>query len=238
MSLNTVIAFALLLKKITRKGSLGKKHFRNKLRKSNKPTDLNNISCSSSSDDEEDDEDLNVIQYNNNDYNLMNNSNKKSNSSIISPSIKSLQQHKHSSLKQPLEDFITIVHPPNIICDKLEQQEDEAITTTDSDEMTIVPTSREPSTTVMIRDFAYPMDSPLHYGKTLKPQYSSVSLSSPDFNGREARALFDFTPETEYELSLKTGQTIWVQYRQCPGWLIADVQDETGLIPESYVEFI
>ncbi|KAI8639513.1 hypothetical protein BD408DRAFT_349785, partial [Parasitella parasitica] len=65
-----------------------------------------------------------------------------------------------------------------------------------------------------------------------------VSLSSPDFNGRDARALFDFSPETEYEIGLKAGQSIWVQYRQCPGWLIADVQDETGLIPESYVEFV
>ncbi|KAI8881977.1 hypothetical protein K501DRAFT_187835 [Backusella circina FSU 941] len=67
---------------------------------------------------------------------------------------------------------------------------------------------------------------------------SAISLSHPDFNGRDARALFDFTPETEYEIGLKAGQSIWVQYRQCPGWLIADVQDETGLVPESYVEFI
>ncbi|ORE08947.1 hypothetical protein BCV72DRAFT_202660, partial [Rhizopus microsporus var. microsporus] len=65
-----------------------------------------------------------------------------------------------------------------------------------------------------------------------------ISLSSPDFTGRDARALFDFIPETEYEIELKAGQIIWVQYRQCPGWLIADVHDQTGLVPESYVELI
>lgn len=72
---------------------------------------------------------------------------------------------------------------------------------------------------VVVRDFAYPPDSPLHFGRnalTALDNQSAVSLSSPDFNGRDARALFDFTPETEYEIVLKAGQTIWVQYRQCP----------------------
>ncbi|KAI7871332.1 hypothetical protein BDF14DRAFT_1719369, partial [Spinellus fusiger] len=64
-----------------------------------------------------------------------------------------------------------------------------------------------------------------------------LSLSSPDFTGRQARVLYDFCPETEYEIAIKAGDSIWVQYRQCPGWLIADVEDDTGLIPESYVEF-
>lgn len=279
MSLNTVIAFALLLKKITRKGSMGKKNFRNKMRKPKEATTpvatsraTHETSCSSSSDDEfedDDDEDnIHIIQYN--DYSLMNNNNKKSNSSIITaPSIKSLkQQQKHhsdmitmlsTSPSQQRKSLIALSSPdiavkhnstPVKVIDN--DDVDEAITTTeviDSDEITIVPTtvtdneesdneSCSSTQYVTIRDFAYPVDSPLHYGKTLKPQYSFVSLSSPDFNGREARALFDFTPETEYELPLKTGQTIWVQYRQCPGWLIADVQDDTGLIPESYVEFI
>lgn len=69
-----------------------------------------------------------------------------------------------------------------------------------------------------MRDFAYSMDSPLHYGKPdIKLENNStISLSSPEFNGRDARALFDFTPETEYEIALKAGQSIWVQYRQCP----------------------
>ncbi|KAI9279848.1 hypothetical protein BY458DRAFT_13526 [Sporodiniella umbellata] len=88
---------------------------------------------------------------------------------------------------------------------------------------------------IIVRDFAYPKDSGPYSGQY---QDSSVSLSSPDFNGREARALFDFVPETEYEIGLKAGQAIWVQYRQCPGWLIADVKDQTGLVPESYIEWM
>jgi hypothetical protein len=69
---------------------------------------------------------------------------------------------------------------------------------------------------VKIRDFAYPMDSPLHYGNHEINNQSTVSLSSPEFNGRDAKALFDFIPETEHEIALKAGQSVWVQYRQCP----------------------
>lgn len=69
---------------------------------------------------------------------------------------------------------------------------------------------------VIIRDFAYPKDSPLHFGNPLPNNQSMISLSSPDFNGRDARALFDFIPETEYEIGFKAGQLIWVQYRECP----------------------
>ncbi|KAG2229993.1 hypothetical protein INT48_007811 [Thamnidium elegans] len=153
---------------------------------------------------------------------------KKSNSSIISPSIKSIQ--KHVSL-QPLE----IINRTSSIILLPEEHVNTVVETvpiissSDNDDQKYL---------VTVRDFAYPIDHPHHFGKTLKPKHSTISLSSPDFNGRDARALFDFTPETEYELPLKQGQLLWVQYRQCPGWLVADVQDETGLIPETYIEFI
>ncbi|KAG2225990.1 hypothetical protein INT45_002456 [Circinella minor] len=92
---------------------------------------------------------------------------------------------------------------------------------------------------VTVRDFAYSESSPLHHGEPLEElRLSQISLSSSEFTGRQARALYDFTPETEYEIGMKAGDAVWVQYRQCPGWLIADVMDETGLVPESYVEFI
>lgn len=44
---------------------------------------------------------------------------------------------------------------------------------------------------------------------------SEVSLSSSEFTGRQAKALFDFEPESESECALRTGDIIWVQYRQC-----------------------
>ncbi|KAI9299460.1 hypothetical protein BJ944DRAFT_172352, partial [Cunninghamella echinulata] len=65
-----------------------------------------------------------------------------------------------------------------------------------------------------------------------------ISLSSTRFNGRQARALYDFIPETDYEMTMNAGQSVWIQYRQCDGWLMAEIGDETGLVPESYIEFI
>lgn len=147
---------------------MGKKHFRNKMRKPKEATipaatsrATHETSCSSSSDDEFEDDDeednIHIIQYN--DYNLMNNNNKKSNSSIITaPSIKSLkQQQRHHS------DMITMLstspsqHRKSLIAlspdvavkhnsspVKVIDDVDEAITTTeviDFDEITIVPTT-------------------------------------------------------------------------------------------------
>ncbi|KAI7882651.1 hypothetical protein K492DRAFT_176146 [Lichtheimia hyalospora FSU 10163] len=98
--------------------------------------------------------------------------------------------------------------------------------------------TEQEASSVLIRDFAYPESSPLHYGHPVERRTSIVSLSSSEFNGCQARALYDFVPETEYEIGMKAGDIVWVQYRQCPGWLIADVDDDTGLIPETYIEFI
>ncbi|KAI9018703.1 SH3 domain-containing protein, partial [Phycomyces nitens] len=63
-----------------------------------------------------------------------------------------------------------------------------------------------------------------------------ISMVSARFRGCYARALYDFCPETEYETSMKKGEVVWIQHRQCRGWLVADVNGQSGLIPESYVE--
>ncbi|KAI9264441.1 hypothetical protein BY458DRAFT_458239 [Sporodiniella umbellata] len=186
MSLNTVIALTLLLKKVTRK--------RNFERKPSYPD--SNCSYSSSGSEREEEEELDKR-------------------CSIQPSFK-------TALQSSFDDILTHA-----------LKEDP-----DTSSMKEEPTTEATIGFVNIRDFAYAKDSPLHFGNPLPDIQSTLSLSSPDFNGRDARALFDFVPEAEYEVGLKAGQTIWVQYRECPGWLIADVQDQTGLVPESYVELI
>ncbi|KAG1139341.1 hypothetical protein G6F37_011926 [Rhizopus arrhizus] len=198
MSLSTVIAFALLLKKITRKTS--KKNLKSKRKTS---------SCPETS--------LNEEQIDNTSRRL------EETSSI--PQLK-------ATLQSSLEDIIS----PSI-----KEDLDVANNTIELNQLTSpssLSSSAGSDVVVTVRDFAYPKDSPLHFGNPLPHNQSTISLSSPDFTGRDARALFDFVPETEYEIELKAGQLIWVQYRQCPGWLIADVEDQTGLVPESYVEFV
>jgi len=105
---------------------------------------------------------------------------------------------------------------------------------------------------IKIRDFAYPLSLPLHYGLPLTPttpsalaSYDSSPLaqqtfaeSDDIFNNRQARALFDFEAENPSEVSFRENETIWIQYRQCPGWLVADVRGQTGLVPESWVEMM
>lgn len=56
----------------------------------------------------------------------------------------------------------------------------------------------------------------------------------------KAVALFDFEQENENELPLIEGQVIWVSYRQCQGWLVAQDPSthEIGLVPEEYVRLL
>jgi hypothetical protein len=74
---------------------------------------------------------------------------------------------------------------------------------------------------IVIRDYAYPASHPMHRGIPMSPimqstrPVSEVSLSSSEFTGRQAKALYDFEPETESECAMRAGDIIWVQYRQC-----------------------
>jgi hypothetical protein len=74
---------------------------------------------------------------------------------------------------------------------------------------------------IVIRDYAYPASHPMHRGIPMSPilqtarPVSEVSLSSSEFTGRQAKALYDFEPESESECAMRAGDIIWVQYRQC-----------------------
>ncbi|KAL1934879.1 hypothetical protein VTP01DRAFT_7061 [Rhizomucor pusillus] len=187
MSLSSVITLALVLKKISRKGTIAKKAFRPK--RNTKAAAASPTATVSPAEQDDDQQDEKIV------YNVLDEKQAPAEQDQCSSFVSS-EQTSHSG-----------------------EQE---------------------SQPVIIRDFAYPESSPLFHGQPEEPKRraSQVSLSSSEFTGRHARALYDFSPETEYEVSMKAGDIVWVQYRQCPGWLIADVQDETGLIPESYVEFV
>ncbi|ODV60204.1 adaptor protein NBP2, partial [Ascoidea rubescens DSM 1968] len=56
----------------------------------------------------------------------------------------------------------------------------------------------------------------------------------------QAYALYDFVPENDNEIQLKTGQFIYIVYRHGQGWLVAQdpTTGKTGLVPEQYVQLI
>lgn len=118
-----------------------------------------------------------------------------------------------------------------------------------------------------VRDFAYPVFHPLHYGAAIpeEPEDSSHDLNDEHSNGsdeprqvdlavgeeqvvyyspddiyRRAVALFDFVPENNNEIELVEGQVVWISYRHGQGWLVAENLETgaTGLVPEEYVQLI
>ncbi|KAL0080892.1 hypothetical protein J3Q64DRAFT_1701417 [Phycomyces blakesleeanus] len=221
MSLSTLITFALLVKKVTRKNQ-STKPFRPKTQLTRQDSNTSITSCSS------------------NDESV----------SISSP--KELKEHAalRDSQQKPIEAICTERHRVSLVCNSEKKSLENEIKDEEEEKDINVPPNTPssleaagPNFNVIIRDFAYPATSSLHHGKLFESnkrsshRLSEISLSSSEFTGRQARVLYDFYPETEYEIAMKAGQLVWVQYRQCHGWLIADVNEDTGLIPESYVEF-
>ncbi|PRT55905.1 NAP1-binding protein 2 [Wickerhamiella sorbophila] len=118
-----------------------------------------------------------------------------------------------------------------------------------------------------VRDFAYPVFHPLHYGVAIPAEpedavdgsneeksneseelkqvdipvgEDQVIYYSPDDIYRRAVALFDFVPENTNEIELVEGQVVWISYRHGQGWLVAENLETgaTGLVPEEYVQLI
>jgi hypothetical protein len=105
-----------------------------------------------------------------------------------------------------------------------------------------------------VRDFAYAVDHPLHYGvdnahdpsfENAEGDHDDVPWASQDeeihneegdtterYNDNNVKgkaiALFDFVPENDNEFALKEGQIIWINYRHGQGWLVAADFIESG----------
>ncbi|CAJ0634708.1 7912_t:CDS:2 [Entrophospora sp. SA101] len=67
-----------------------------------------------------------------------------------------------------------------------------------------------------------------------------VNINKPKLNGgsnqdSKACALYDFLAENTSELSFKEGDILTINYQQCVGWLVAELDGKVGLIPENYV---
>ncbi|CAO3589440.1 unnamed protein product [Absidia cylindrospora] len=239
MSLSSLSNFTILIKKMARKSTLGRKMTTKKQRSRTRrytttaaaqDQDLASVSTCSSNEDEKLPVNVPVTA-------TKLNSNSKIDhlvtTTIVSSQIVEDENNDPTTITATSNsDLIlssSIYHPGNS-----EQQHEDDVSSSDSS------CSGSGQGNVIIRDFAYPDSSPLHHGQLNETprNESNISLSSSRFNGCQAKALYDFTPETDYEIAMKSGQTIWIQYRQCAGWLIADVDDETGLVPESYIELI
>ena len=120
---------------------------------------------------------------------------------------------------------------------------------------------------ISIRDFAYDVSNPLHYGyyddsleetdgeeeRTDMDEYEDIDDSQDDIDRRQslllpteyivnkrAVALYDFEPENDNELGFHEGDILFISYRHGQGWLVAENQarDKTGLVPEEFVSFI
>ncbi|CAI2183798.1 4950_t:CDS:2 [Funneliformis geosporum] len=86
---------------------------------------------------------------------------------------------------------------------------------------------------IKIRDFAFSTDDPRHWGQRIPS--SSDGEEDDEYTNRHARALYDFVAENQNELSFQEGDILLIRYRQCEGWLFAELGEKTGLIPDNYI---
>lgn len=85
----------------------------------------------------------------------------------------------------------------------------------------------------LVTDYAYPELHPLRHGA--EPELDD---DEPCAVNRRAVALFDFTPENGNEVPLVAGQVVYITYRNGEGWLVAEDDNGSGLVPEEYVELL
>ncbi|CAG8746674.1 2468_t:CDS:1, partial [Racocetra fulgida] len=55
-----------------------------------------------------------------------------------------------------------------------------------------------------------------------------------EYTDRRARALYKFQAGDVDELSFEEGDILIIKQRLGDGWLLAELNDKTGLVPENY----
>ncbi|GES82128.1 SH3 domain-containing protein [Rhizophagus clarus] len=93
---------------------------------------------------------------------------------------------------------------------------------------------------IKIRDFAFPTDDPRHWGQEIPEEEVEEEEEEEDIEylNRRARALYDFPAENSSELSFQEGDILFVQCQKYEGWFMANLGEETGLIPVNYVKIL
>ncbi|CAG8577799.1 22691_t:CDS:2 [Cetraspora pellucida] len=90
---------------------------------------------------------------------------------------------------------------------------------------------------IKIRDFGFESDDPRHWGQPC-PFTGDEGENEDEYTDRRARALYDFPAGDADELSFKEGDILIIKQRSGVGWLSAELNDKTGLVPENYVALI
>ncbi|KAM4611760.1 neutrophil cytosol factor 4 [Polymixia lowei] len=73
---------------------------------------------------------------------------------------------------------------------------------------------------------------------TRKVKSTAVKPKTDLFSSPRAEAMFDFSGSGKLELSLKTGEVIFLLSRVNADWLEGTVNNQTGIFPESFVKII
>ena len=81
----------------------------------------------------------------------------------------------------------------------------------------------------LIRDFAYPVSSPLHWGR-FQLVYGQRM--------KQVKAIYDFDGQDENELSFNVGDVVDIIYEREDGWLVGLMNGLTGLVPINHVQYV
>ncbi|CAG8820855.1 33776_t:CDS:2 [Gigaspora margarita] len=88
---------------------------------------------------------------------------------------------------------------------------------------------------IKIRDFGYDDNDPRHWGQPYPTSGGEEENNEDDeYTDHRARALYDFQAGDADELSFEEGDILIIKERLGNGWLSAELNDKTGLVPENY----
>ncbi len=86
---------------------------------------------------------------------------------------------------------------------------------------------------MFVRDFAYPIYNPLHFG-----HYQNLVLLNTPSENYAAKALYGYNASIDGELSLEEEEVLQVLKNLGNGWVTARKlsTNSVGIIPENYIQ--
>lgn len=87
-------------------------------------------------------------------------------------------------------------------------------------------------TRFFLRDFAYPINNPLHFVH----RAAFLRSSAPPTENYHARVIYPYESTMEGELSVEAAEVLTVLKNLGNGWVFARQREQTGMVPENYIQ--